>query len=131
MTASIDKRYKKLYSSYNKKLLALHKANFSVLGNNLDYFVTYLKLLRDHYILTDSKKDTDKLKSASLIAAVKEYENYLTCIAKYYKWNGKEVVQISDEPEEEVEQKYDDERIFHWTKFWELVALNIEDWGVN
>jgi len=128
MTA--DKKLRNIYETYNKKLLALHKANFSVLGNNLDYFVTYLKLLRDHYILTE-KTAEEKLKTASLITAVKEYENYNSCITKYYKIVNNEIKKISDEPEEEVEKKFEKERTFHWTAFWKLIMLNIEDWGVN
>ena len=37
-----NKEYKKLYNSYNKKLLAEHKLSFSTLDNNMKYFIKSL-----------------------------------------------------------------------------------------
>ena len=113
---TFEKQHKQLCAQYNKKLLAHHKANFSTLGNNMDYFVTYLKYLRDYYILTDpdaTTKEEINLKTASIIAAVSEYEKYNSCITNYYKLNGNTIEKISDEPEEEVLKKYNIERKFH------------------
>ena len=128
------KEYKKLYNSYNKKLLAEHKLSFSTLDNNMKYFITYLKYLRDYYLLTDSvaqSEDTVNVKTATLVAAVNEYEKYVNCINNYYKLNGNIAEKISDESEEEVAKKYNLEKKFHWTNFWQLVMTNMEGWSID
>ena len=115
MTA-FNKQYKGLYNQYNKKLLAEHKANFSAFNNNLDYFITYLKFLRDYYLLTAENKNADDeidVATATLVAACSEYEKYENCITKYYKLNGNVIERISDESEEEVAKKYNLEKKFH------------------
>ena len=129
-----NKEYKELYNSYNKKLLAEHKLSFSTLDNNMGYFITYLKYLRDYYLLTDSNaqlEDTINVKTATLVAAVDEYEKYINCINNYYKLNGNIAEKISDESEEEVAKKYNLEKKFHWTNFWQLVMTNIEGWSID
>ena len=129
-----NKEYKELYDSYNKKLLAEHKLNFSTLDNNMGYFITYLKYLRDYYLLTDNNaqlEDTINVKTATLVAAVDEYEKYINCINNYYKLNGNIAEKISDESEEEVAKKYNLEKNFHWTNFWQLVMTNIEGWSID
>ena len=129
-----NKEYKELYNSYNKKLLAEHKLSFSTLNNNMKYFITYLKYLRDYYLLTDSvaqSEDTVNVKTATLVAAVNEYEKYVNCINNYYKLNGDIAEKISDESEEEVAKKYNLEKKFHWTNFWQLVMTNIEGWSID
>ena len=129
-----NKEYKKLYNSYNKKLLAEHKLSFSTLDNNMKYFITYLKYLRDYYLLTDSvtqSEDTVNVKTATLVAAVNEYEKYVNCINNYYKLNGDIAEKISDESEEEVAKKYNLEKKFHWTNFWQLVMTNMEGWSID
>ena len=129
-----NKEYKKLYNSYNKKLLAEHKLSFSTLDNNMKYFITYLKYLRDYYLLTDSAaqlEDAVNVKTATLVAAVNEYEKYVNCINNYYKLNGNIAEKISDESEEEVAKKYNLEKKFHWTNFWQLVMTNMEGWSIN
>lgn len=129
-----NKEYKELYNSYNKKLLAEHKLSFSTLDNNMKYFITYLKYLRDYYLLTDSvaqSEDAVNVKTATLVAAVNEYEKYVNCINNYYKLNGNIAEKISDESEEEVAKKYNLEKKFHWTNFWQLVMTNIEGWSID
>ena len=129
-----NKEYKELYNSYNKKLLAEHKLSFSTLDNNMKYFITYLKYLRDYYLLNDNiaqLEDTINVKTATLVAAVDEYEKYINCINNYYKLNGNIAEKISDESEEEVAKKYNLEKEFHWTNFWQLVMTNIEGWSID
>ena len=129
-----NKEYKELYNSYNKKLLAEHKLSFSTLDNNMGYFITYLKYLRDYYLLTDSNaqlEDTINVKTATLVAAVDEYEKYINCINDYYKLNGNIAEKISDESEEEVAKKYNLEKKFHWTNLWEVGMTNIEGWSID
>ena len=129
-----NKEYKELYNSYNKKLLAEHKLSFSTLDNNMKYFITYLKYLRDYYLLTDSvaqSEDAVNVKTATLVAAINEYEKYVNCINNYYKLNGNVAEKISDESEEEVAKKYNLEKKFHWTNFWQLVMTNMEGWSID
>ena len=129
-----NKEYKELYNSYNKKLLAEHKLSFSTLDNNMKYFITYLKYLRDYYLLTDSvaqSEDAVNVKTATLVAAVNEYEKYVNCINNYYKLTGNIAEKISDESEEEVAKKYNLEKKFHWTNFWQLVMTNMEGWSID
>ena len=129
-----NKEYKELYDSYNKKLLAEHKLSFSTLDNNMGYFITYLKYLRDYYLLNDNiaqLEDTINVKTATLVAAVDEYEKYINCINDYYKLNGNIAEKISDESEEEVAKKYNLEKKFHWTNFWQLVMTNMEGWSID
>ena len=129
-----NKEYKELYDSYHKKLLAEHKLNSSALDNNMSYFITYLKYLRDYYLLNDNiaqLEDTINVKTATLVAAVDEYEKYINCINNYYKLNGNIAEKISDESEEEVAKKYNLEKKFHWTNFWQLVMTNIEGWSID
>ena len=100
----------------------------------MKYFITYLKYLRDYYLLTDSvaqSEDTVNVKTATLVAAVNEYEKYVNCINNYYKLNGNIAEKISDESEEEVAKKYNLEKKFHWTNFWQLVMTNMEGWSID
>ena len=129
-----NKEYKELYNSYNKKLLAEHKLSFFFFFNNMGYFITYFRYLRDYYLLNDNTaqlEDTINVKTATLVAAVDEYEKYINCINNYYKLNGNIAEKISDEPEEEVAKKYNLEKNFHWTNFWQLVMTNIEGWSID
>ena len=105
-TKSIFNTYKQLLKEKNKSVM---KGN-----GGLDYFVTYLAMLRDHYILTtkqvttvadykDGKITEPELKTVSLIAAIDYYNKYKKC---------------SNLEEKEV----------YWESFWELVANGIEGW---
>ena len=112
----MNKDFSIIASQYNEKLLAEHKANFSVFNNNLDYFITYLKFLRDYYLLTAKNKNANDeigVATATLVAACSEYEKYINCIGNYYKLNGNTIERITDEPEEEVAKKYNLEKKFH------------------
>ena len=82
----------------------------------MDYFVTYLKYLRDYYLLHDCTSDQEGVAGAkvtTLVAAVGEYEKYLTCISNYYKLSGNVIEKKTDEPDEEVMKRYNLERKFH------------------
>ena len=110
------KQYKSLLTAYNNKLQKIHKSSFNTLDNGLDYFVTYLKYLRDYYLLTEHAKDIDEivdLKTTTLVAALSEYEKYNNCIFKYYKLENNKIERLSGESEEEVSKKYNLEKKFH------------------
>ena len=132
-TSFIDKKIGQIQDSYNKQLLTLHEINFKAGDINLEYFVTYLKYLRDYYILTSKIDLSNKLdmKITSLIAAVAEYEEYMSCINKYYNIGTTIVRKNQEETEEQVMKKYGAEKMLHWQKFWQFVSLNIERWVAN
>jgi hypothetical protein len=123
--------YKQLYKKYNKKLQTLHKNNFEGLVNNMDYFITYLKFMRDYYILTEPlivNDGDENLKIATLATAVAEYENYQNCIHNYYMFTGEIAKPKVEGTSEEIQAKYTAEKAFHWNSFWNLVRLNMEEW---
>ena len=125
------KEFKQLYKTYDKKLKNDHEVSFKNLTNSMNYFVTYLKFMRDYYILTESvvlESGEENLKIASLATAVSEYEKYQTCEHNYYGFDGAEVIYKIDGTSDEVQQKYNLEKAFHWNNFWNLVKLNMEDW---
>jgi hypothetical protein len=124
------KEFKKLYKAYDKKLKKEHEINFKNLNNNMDYFITYLKFMRDYYILTEPlilEGGEENLKIASLSTAVSEYELYQTCENNYYGFDGTKIIYKVEGTSEEVQQKYNLEKSFHWNNFWSLIKLNMED----
>jgi len=135
MSSFNSKEIKKLSSYYDRKLRECHKYSFNAVDNNLDYFVTYLKFLRDYFLLTTPAEQQKKqpLKITSLVAAVGEYEKYSSCIFNYYKVNDKdEITEIqTDMDKKEVAAAYWKERNEHWGNFWQLIMLNIESWTAN
>jgi hypothetical protein len=87
--------------------------------------------MRDYYILTEPlvlESGEENLKIASIATAISEYERYKTCINKYYFENGSRKIEGTSE---EVQNKYNVEKKFHWNNFWNLVNLNMEDWTAN
>lgn len=125
------KEFKQLYQTYDKALKDTHATSFKNLVNPLDYFITYLKFMRDYYILTEpliSESGEENLKIASLATAVSEYEQYQNCEHKYYGFDGAKVIYKVPGTSEEVQQQYNKEKAFHWDNFWNLIRLNMEDW---
>ena len=119
------KPYKKLYKEYLSKI----KLPASLgLYDSMDTFVSYLKMIRDYYIVTSSDKMTEG--EACIIntihSAVIEYEDYKTCINKYYKFENGKPVSISGEAD--TVTKYAKEKQEHWLNFWQFVVLNMEGW---
>jgi hypothetical protein len=125
------KEFKQLYKAYDKKLKKDHELNFKDLNNSMNYFVTYLKFMRDYYILTEPlilESGEENLKIASLATAVSEYEKYQTCEHKYYGFDGTQIIYKVEGTSEEIQQLYNTEKTFHWNNFWNLIRLNMEDW---
>lgn len=130
---SIKKKYKKLFRYYVKELKKCHNSSFNNYENCLDYFTTYLRYMRDVYILTEENIDPDKnLKVASICMAVSEYEKYSTCISTYYNVS-KNTIEQKDKTKtkDEVTKAYQTEKLFHWNTFWEIVRMNMESWFNN
>ena len=127
---SFKKSHRKLYRSYKKLLKKTYKTGLKQNGP-LEYFVTYLKLLRDYYLLTEPYHETldqNSFELTSLVAAISEYEKSQTCINNYYSVEGDSIVRIATGTEEEVLEKYSKEKNFHWESFWNLVKYSIESW---
>lgn len=125
------KEFKQLCQTYDKVLKNEHATSFNNLTNNMNYFVTYLKFMRDYYILTEPlilDSGEENLKIASLATAVSEYEQYQNCEHKYYSFDGANVIYKVSGTSEEVQQQYNKEKTFHWNNFWNLIRLNMEDW---
>jgi hypothetical protein len=131
---SFDKDYKRLYRVYNKKLKNLHKNSFKHIDNGMEYFITYLRFMRDYLILTEgvlNEEGHENIKISTIATAIAEYELYENCINKYFKHDGKTVIRIAPGTDEEVQKKYAAEKQFHWNCFWEITRLNMMNWRIK
>jgi uncharacterized protein Yka (UPF0111/DUF47 family) len=93
-----------------KQIRQLSKAYHNRLNKieGLEYFIEYLRYLRDCSILSaESIEDLDaNVKVNTLIAAISEFEVY-------------------ENTEDEAQS------MFHWNNFWEFVKLNIKEWQTS
>ena len=117
------KDFKSLYTAYDNQLQKQNKAGLENFG--LDHFITYLKFMRDYYILTEpliSKDGTENIKIATLATAITTYDKYQVCdsLCKTIKNNTQE--------NEALLNKYIKEKEFQWHTFWNLIRLNMENW---
>lgn len=128
---TFKEKYRKLYRLYDKQLKKAHKKSYKEFMNPMDYFVTYLKFMRDYYILASENKNTiSNSKIASLTSAVTEIAKYKDCINKYFDIDkGKAKVQPKEGKDfSEALQEYLTESQGHWIAFWALVSANMESW---
>lgn len=93
---------KTLMSAYDKHLKDCHNRSFSQGDGCLEYFVSYLRHMRDCRLLIYD--DVDEA-TATLMAAVEEFDQHLAA-------------------------KSNDEKEEHWRNFWEFVAEYINIWKV-
>lgn len=127
----LKQKYKQLFKHYDKELKKCHKINFSAGDQNLDYFVTYLRYLRDSYLLTLDINLKDP-KIISLCQAIGEYEGYSTCINKYYEVSDKMIKSIdTKKSKEEIQKEYQTEKAAHWKIFWSLICNYMESWTAD
>lgn len=130
----MDKKFKKQYKSllkyYKKELDKINKFSFENSTNCMDYLSTYLRYMRDVYILKEPVIDPNSnVKLASICMAVSEYEKYSTCIDNYYNaMNGNPELKDKTKTKEETDALYSKEKMFHWNAFWEIVKINMEGW---
>lgn len=130
----INKEYKKLHKNYRKKLEKLHKNSLDAFQPPLEYFVTYLQLLRDKLFMEipyTTELGENDLELVSLITALQEFENYNTCIYKFYDIKDSKVVHKAEYSAEEALAAFQKEQTYHWEAFWNLVKLCAEGWGAN
>lgn len=97
-TSNMKNQLKQLNKAYSKSL------NKTV---GLDYFIEYLRYLRDCSIIKEEslKALNEDSKTTALIIVISEFEAYK-------------------------ESKEEKQKEFHWNNFWELVKLNMEEWQV-
>lgn len=126
---------KELKTAYKRQLQQIHQTSFENFQSPLDYFITYLRFMRDAYLLQTTNIDTigqENLELAALVTALSEYEKSEQCFHKYYKETNGVVARLCpEESDEETLSKYSKEKAFHLNAFWSLVRLNIENWGTN
>jgi predicted metal-dependent HD superfamily phosphohydrolase len=126
------KEQKALYKSYKKRLTDLHEKLLQGTATPVEYFVTYLMMLRDKQLLSvpfNQELDLKDIDLASIITALKEYDKYKKCIYDYYAVKNGVVKRIAEGTEQEVQEKYTKERLYHWETFWNLVKMCAEDWS--
>ena len=73
------KEQKALYKSYKKRLTDLHEKLLQGAATPIEYFVTYLMMLRDKQLLSvpfNEELDSKDVNLASIITALKEYDKY-------------------------------------------------------
>lgn len=124
-------KHKKLCKSYKRRLTQLNKELNTNMQDPTTYFVTYLRLIRDYYLLTLDNPKEQNLELASLITAIAEYERSQTCITNYYIIENGVLTRRPEFTEEEALKRYQAEKIQHWEAFWRLVTLSIESWAPN
>lgn len=132
--AKLDKNYKKLIKTYDKKLKKLHKTAFTNMQVPTDYFVMYLRFLRDMKLLSQpfkEKLEADRLDLATIITAVNEFDAFDSCINKYYDVKDGVVFMSGNQDEAATREKCQKETAAHWETFWELVKMYLEDWSIN
>lgn len=107
---TFKKEFKDLYKAYEQQLKKYHTLNLEGITNSIDYFVTYLKFMRDYYILTEplvTENGEENLKIASLATAISAYNKYQTCKS----WC--DSLEVSANKDEILLKKYNTEKKFH------------------
>lgn len=125
---TFKKEFKDLYKAYEQQLKRCRSLNLEGITNSMDYFVTYLKFMRDYYILTEpliAENGEENLKIASLATAISAYTRYQTCK------NWCDSLEASTNKDETLLKKYSTEKDFHWNSFWNIIRLNMEAWTIN
>ena len=120
--------FKQLYNSYDKQLQKLQKASLDTPSSSIDYFVTYLKFLRDKLILTENLVDEngeENLKIASIASAITMYEKSQVCE------NLRKTIAGETEEAKALNDKYLNDKSFYLNNFWALVKMNLEAWTTN
>ena len=113
-------KFKPIYDSYNEKLLACHNFNMTNIYNPMSYLATYFKFMRDYYLLTtpdDDKSEETNVTVSAIMTVCDIYDQYLECQAALKK-----------EIPEEDSKKLKETKTVLVQKFWQLIALNMEDW---
>lgn len=116
----LNKDFIPLQKAYKFKLQEHLNKNITELNSPIEYFITYLKFLRDYHLFEAQRNLDDTItdiKVISLMTAIEEYENFKNCIHKYYNIDKQKAVRKATFSEEEAANKYAAEKQFHWNTF--------------
>lgn len=121
---------KQIQKIYAKALKKASKRSLEDSECSKDYFILYLKYLRDIKILEDSALTLEEnAQVITLGAAISAYFSYIDCINKYYNITRTAIERKNKElSEEETQKKYSEEKMFYFNSFWEIVQNNFESW---
>ncbi len=117
-------KYPEIIQAYNEKLINNHCSDFFNFHNPMNYIESYLKFMRDYYLITTPEDDISEetnLKITALMTAISEYDRYKKSCEQLKELTKKEA------DEKELTKRLKD-KDFHWNSFWKLVMLNMEDW---
>ena len=129
-----DRQYKKVMRLHKKTLKRINKAVSRLAASPIDYLIEVLKMLRDHYTLAQhikNKDGTDNYMISSIVLALKQYDNYLHCAEKYYKFESGHLVKLVEGTDEEVAERFNKELNKSWLAFWTIVESLIGGWLEN
>ena len=126
----MNKDQKQTQKIYSKALIKFSKMSLYDPECSKDYFILYLKYLRDMKILADSTLTLESnTQVITLGAAISAYFSYIDCINKYYNISRTTIERKNKElSEEETQKKYSEEKMFYFKSFWEIVQNNFESW---
>lgn len=121
------KSLKKLIKAHETRLKNIQKADLKDLCNPTDYLVNYLRYTRDFLIMVgwDTINERHEMSMLALVTAIEEYEKYLEADALLLQ-NTVQYIKEGNYADKVAEHKKQKQK--HWSKFWKLLELNIEDW---
>lgn len=116
---------------YKNKLRRINKNVSNLKDTPVEYLVEALRFLRDYFSVTlplINKDGTENYVITSIHTAICEWEDYNSCIHKYYKYADGKLERKIQGTAEEVGKKFNDELNRHWNNFWTIVADNMGGW---
>ena len=121
------KALKKITKAHETRLKNIQKADLKDLRNPTDYLVNYLRYTRDFLIMVgwDTISERHEMSMLALVTAIDEYEKYIEADALLLQ-NTIQYIKEGNYTEKIAEHKKQKQK--HWSKFWKLLELNIEDW---
>lgn len=115
---------KKLFREYQKRLNKLNRIGIKDTEIGFEYFITFLRSIRDKLILaTDADKIDTDMTVQTICSAINEYNLIDACADKYFK-----MIDETTDLSEEIQRKYTEEKRKHETMFWSLVSANLQMW---
>ena len=119
----IQRQYKKQFKQYAKRIIKDS-------DSTVDYFIIYLHYLRDLYFCKlpiETKTITD-FTFSSLCTAIKEFDCYLEDVSYIYLLEELNKEESEKEETKAAIKKYETEAKLHWTAFWKLCSMYLNDW---
>lgn len=96
-----NQKLKRIKTAYKKRIAAINKSFFDCDSDTLLLFLEYMRYIRDYKLLNTTLDINSDSSAAALVAAVAEFEAYLTD---------------------------DTSKAFHLSSFCELIKQNLEEW---